>query len=291
MANPTLWISAIEIGCFFGLLALGFWLILIGSGFFNFAVGPLAMVGGLGTSALVINAGLPVPAAIVIALLIVVLLSALMEIAVVRPIQQRSGGGELPALVVVAALIFATQEGAGLVFGRASLPGQRLSEADPIELGDAVILINQVIMVFVTLMVFILVALMIRYTAIGRLLRAVGDNNEAAGILGLPVRRVRVTAFMLGGLIAGIAGLLYSAKSGVAYNMGLTWTLSGFLALVIGGSGRLWAPLIGGLILGVVQVFAPFYLSIIGPQTIMLVLGLIFFAFKPEGLFVRKVRA
>ncbi|OYO16566.1 branched-chain amino acid ABC transporter permease [Enemella dayhoffiae] len=291
MTDPQLWFSAIEIGCFFGLMALAFLLILVGSGFFNFALGPLAMVGGLGTSWLSLQLELPLPVAVLISLGVVVLLSAAMEVLVVRPIQQRSGSGELPALVAVAALIFAVQQGAGLVFGRSPLPGQRFSDADPLEIGEAILPVSAIILVVTTFVLFAAVTAWMRFTSTGRLLRAVGDNKDAAAVLGLPVRRIRLIAFILGGLIAGVAGLLYSSKSGVSFGMGLSWTLTGFLALVIGGTGRMWAPLVGGLILGVVQVFTPFYLSLIGPQTVILVLGLIFFAFKPEGLFTRKVRA
>lgn len=125
----------------------------------------------------------------------------------------------------------------------------------------------------------------------GRLLRAVGDNKEAAQLLGLPVGRVRLVAFVIGGLIAAIAGILFASKSGVSFTSGLSWTLTGFLALVIGGTGNIWGPLVGGLLLGAVQVFTPFYFDKLGPATVILVLALVFFAFKPEGIFVRKVRA
>lgn len=291
MTDLQLWFSAVEIGCFFALMALAFLLILVGSGFFNFALGPLAMVGGLGTSWFVTELEWPIWAAAGVSLLLVMVLSAVMETLVVRPIQQRSGSGELPALVTVAALIFAVQQGAGLAFGRSPLPGQRFTDADPIEIGEAILPITSVILIATTIVLFIAISAWMHFTSTGRMLRAVGDNKEAAAVLGLPVRRIRLIAFILGGLIAGIAGLLYSTKSGVGFQMGLSWTLTGFLALVIGGTGRMWAPLVGGLLLGLVQVFTPFYLSSIGPQTVILLLGLIFFAFKPQGLFTRKVRA
>jgi branched-chain amino acid transport system permease protein len=131
----------------------------------------------------------------------------------------------------------------------------------------------------------------IRLTRTGRLLRAVGDSTHAAGLLGLPVNRVRLIAFLVSGLLAAITGLLFAPKAGVSSLSGLSWALSGFLAMVVGGTGTVWAPLVGGLLLGVVEVFVPYYFG--GQSAVygLLIVALLFFAFKPSGLFVRRVRA
>ena len=291
MTDLQLWLSAAEIGCFFALIALSYLLIVVGAGFFNFALGPYAMVGGLGTSWLVIEHEVSLWPAIALGLLMVVALAGVTELVVVRPVQKRAGRGDLPALVAVAAVLFAVQQAAGLVFGRASLPGQQIVTFDPIEIGDAFLLPNALLLMATTVVVFAAVGAWVRFSRVGRLLRAVGDNLDAARILGLPVGRVRLVAFLLGGLIAGIAGVLFATKSGVSSTSGLSWTLTGFLALVIGGTGRIWAPLVGGLVLGAVQVFTPYYSTQITPQTVILLLALLFFALKPEGLFVRRVRS
>lgn len=291
MSNPQLWISALEIGCFFGLVALAYLLILVGSGFFNFALGPYAMLGALCASWLVVTYEVPTPAAILLGILLVMLVAGLTEVLVVRRIQRLSGKGELPALVAVAAVLFGIQQAAGLVFGVRPMPGLHLTQRPPIMVGDVVITWSAVTLIGATLVIFTLTAWWMRSSGTGRLLRAVGDNKDAALILGLPVARARLTAFLLGGLIAGVAGILFATKSGVAFTSGLGWTLTGFLALVIGGTGRIVGPLVGGLLLGIVQVFTPFYFSNIGPQAVIFVLGLLFFAFKPEGIFTRKVRS
>ncbi|MBK8731214.1 MAG: branched-chain amino acid ABC transporter permease [Tetrasphaera sp.] len=291
MKDPQLWISAIEIGCFFGLIALAYLLILVGSGFFNFAIGPYAMLGGLSTSWLVVEHEVPVPLAMLVGIVLVIIVSAVTELAVVRQVQKRAGKGELPALVAVSAVLFAVQQGSGLIFGQRPLPGQQIVPVTPINVGSAVVYPSTFILIGTTVVFFIATALWMRSSRMGRLLRAVGDNKEAAAVLGLPVSRARLTAFVLGGLIAAVAGILFSTKSGVAFTHGLGWTLTGFLALVIGGTGRIIGPLVGGLILGAIQVFVPFYLASLGPQAAIFLLGLVFFAFKPEGIFTRKVRA
>jgi branched-chain amino acid transport system permease protein len=290
MSDPQLWVSAIELGCFFGLLALSYFVVLAGTGFFNFAVGPYAMVGGLCTAWLVINHGFGLWVAVVIAMVVTMALAAVTELVVVRPVQARSGRSDLPALVAVTAVLFAIEQLAGVIFGYTTLPGENLVNIQPIQLGSAIVIPSALVLAIVTVVVFVLVALWVRFTRTGRLLRAVGDSREAATLLGLPVNRVRIIAFVLSGLLAGIAGLLFAPKAGVSSTSGLDWALSGFLALVVGGTATVWAPLVGGLILGALQIFIPFYFGGASLSYLLLILAVAFFALRPQGIFVRRVR-
>src|SRR3954463_13682774 len=126
-------------GCFFGLLALAYYLVLVGAGFFNFAIGPYAMVGGLCASYLVLYEDMNVWVAALIAILAAAALAVITELAVVRQVQKRSGRGELPALVAVAAVLFAIQQLGGYLFGYTTLPGQALFTFDPVTISDTVV--------------------------------------------------------------------------------------------------------------------------------------------------------
>jgi branched-chain amino acid transport system permease protein len=291
MGQLQLWLSALEMGCFFGLLALAYYLVLVGAGFFNFAIGPYAMVGGLCTSYLVLYEDMNVWAAAAVAISAAAALAVITELAVVRPVQRRSGGGELPALVAVAAVLFAIQQLGGYLFGYTTLPGQNLFTFDPVTVGDTAIQPSTLVLLAFTVVAFAGLALWIRSTSTGRLLRAVGDSTHAARLLGLPVNRIRLIAFVLSGLLAGIIGLLFAPKAGVSSLSGLSWALSGVLAMVVGGTGSVWAPLVGGLLLGAVEVFVPYYFGGQSHVYGLLIVALLFFALKPSGLFVRRVRA
>src|SRR5512139_3810127 len=154
MTDLLLWISAVQMGCFFGLLALSYYLVLVGAGFFNFAIGPYAMVAGLLASYLVIEGELDVWPAVAIAVVVAVLLAVATELLVVRPVQRRSGGGELPALVAVAAVLFAIQQIAGDQLGYLTLPGQNLLEIEPIAVGDTFLQPSALLMIAATLVAF-----------------------------------------------------------------------------------------------------------------------------------------
>jgi outer membrane protein TolC len=107
----------------------------------------------------------------------------------------------------------------------------------------------------VTLALFGALAAWLRWSRYGQWLRAVGENQQAARTMGFPVARIRLVAFAVGGLIAGVAGPLFSSKAGVSFESGLSYSLFGFIALVIGGTGSVWGPLAGGLFLAALQAY------------------------------------
>jgi branched-chain amino acid transport system permease protein len=290
VTNLQLWLSVIEVGCFFSLLGLAYLVVMEASGFFNLTIGPYAMLGGLVWTALVINEEMDKWLALAISLVSVLVISALTELLIVRPIERRSGGSEFPALVAVAALVFGLSQGAGLLFDRLPLPGQPLLTFTPWEIGDAFAPPSLVVALVVAVIAFGGVAALARWTSFGRGLRAVGDNKGAAQILGLRVNRIRLTAFVVSGLIAWAAGVAFSAKGGVSYDVGLHWALLGFLAIVIGGTGSWFAPLIGGMILGLTEVMVPYYVGGEYTDYVILLFALVFFGLRPQGVYVRKVR-
>ncbi|GLB63410.1 hypothetical protein NCCP2495_12880 [Dietzia sp. NCCP-2495] len=290
MSDPQLWLAAAEIGCFFALVALSIYLVVVGADFFNFAAGPYAMAAAMLTGYAAASWGLPVLAGAALGVLVGVVIAIATEIVIVRPVQRRSGGAELPALVAVTATLFAIQQLAGTAFGRTPVPVDNLLPVTDFRIGGLSVQGSTVTILLVAVVVLAATILWLRLSTTGQLLRAVGDNPGAAQTIGVGVNRVRLWAFGVSGAVAGIAGIVFAAKSGVQFTSGLSWTLTGFLALVIGGTGKPWAPLVGGLLLGCVQVFGGFYFGATGSSIAIFLIALVFFAFRPEGLFQRKVR-
>ncbi|NUP26340.1 MAG: branched-chain amino acid ABC transporter permease [Nocardia sp.] len=290
MSDPQLWLAAAEIGCFFALVALSIYLVVVGASFFNFAAGPYAMAAALLAGYAAAHWGVPILLGALSGIALAVGISLLTELVVVRPVQRRAGGAELPALVAVTATLFAIQQLAGTIFGRTPVSVANLLPIPDFRVGSVSVQGTTAIIIAVTVVVLLATVLWLRTTTTGRLLRAVGDNREAARMIGVNVGRVRLWAFGISGAVAGIAGIVFAAKSGAQFTSGLSWTLTGFLALVVGGTGKPWAPLIGGLALGWVQVFGSFYFGATGSSVAIFLVALVFFAFRPEGLFQRKVR-
>src|SRR5690606_9911389 len=101
---------------------------------------------------------------------------------------------------------------------------------------------------------------------------------------------VRIVAFGLAGVIAGLAGPLAAVKSGVSFHSGLWFALSGFLALVVGGTGSIWGPLAGGMLVALLQLTASYYLGGSAADYAMVALAVLALAVRPQGLFGRRVR-
>jgi branched-chain amino acid transport system permease protein len=265
--------------------------VLNGAGFFNFAIGPYTMFSGLASSWLVFIQGWDLPQAIAVGIAATIVLSVLTELLVVRPIERRSAGEELPALIAVVAVLYAIAQLAGTVFGRRPLPGRPwFVFENPLQVGAAYIDAQVITTVVVTLLVFTAMSLWLKFSPYGKILRAVGDNQEAAQTLGLPVSRVRLIAFGLAGLVAGIAGPLFASKAGVGFDSGLSYSLYGFIALVLGGTGSPWAPLAGGLLLASIQIMSSYFFGSVWLNYATLAVAVIFFAVRPEGIFARRVR-
>jgi len=283
------WISILELASFSSLIALGFFIVLRGADLFMFALGPLAMFAAMFGSYQTIKQGWPLPIAILVGVLISVVLSSLTEVSVVRPIHLRTGGEENPSIIAVVAILFALEQLAGWLFGRAPLPGQQLWSAR-FDIGDAVITGQTAILLVVTLICFIGIWWWMKATPSGRMLRAVGDNEQAARMIGVPVNRIRLMAFALAGLLAGIAGTIFAAKAGVSFVSGLQWSLAGFLAVIVGGLGSVWAPLAGALIVAGLQTASIYYFGQSVQVYLTFILAFAFFAFRPQGIFQNKVR-
>lgn len=289
MPPPAVAVSIVEIGCFYALIAAAYLVVMHGSGLFNFAIGPYAMAAGLGGAFFGSQLGWPAVVAILAGIAISVSVSLLTELVIVRPIEAR-GGPELAALVAMVSVLFAVQQGAATAFGRRPLPGTRWIGGDLIRLGPFTVDPQSVVLVIVTLVVFGALAIWFRRAKYGQLLRAVGDNKHAARTLGLPVNRIRLVAFGLAGLVAGIAGSLFAPKAGVSFDAGLLYTTSGLLAFVIGGTGSVWAPLVGGLLFAALQLMATLWFGSSAIHYVTLAVAVVFFAFRPGGLFTRRMR-
>ena len=283
----VLW-SAIQTGAFYGVLGLSYMLIARSTGVLNFSVGAYAMLAGLTYGELSGARELGLAIAIISGLVVAVLAALGTELFVVRPIAER-GRDEFAAVMAIVALLFVLEQLAGFVFGHQAVVSARMLDGYR-RFGDVIIDDQQILGVVLSLTVFVLVALWIQRGRYGRMLRAVGDNPHAATALGLPVRRIRLFAMAVAGLVAGIAGILVAPLAGVTYESATSYTIVGFIAMVIGGMANAWAPLVGGLLLGVLQTFGSRYIGGASADYILFIVVLVLFTFRPEGIFTLRLR-
>ena len=123
-----------------------------------------------------------------------------------------------------------------------------------------------------------------RYTRLGLMLRVAAVDGVGAQLCGINLSYVRVIAFALGGLIAAIVGWLYAPLYAAGYLIGAVPGMKGFIVLVVGGLGSPFGALLAGLLIGVLEVTAAFYISSIYSDAIAFAALLVILLCRPSGL-------
>lgn len=133
------------------------------------------------------------------------------------------------------------------------------------------------------------VMLFLRKTLIGKAVRAVSENMDAAMLVGISPHRVNMIAFAVGIALAGVAGCTLATTYAIDPYFGFLFSLKALIALALGGLGNVGGALAGGLALGVIESGASFFLP--GwPDAVAYLVFLLVLMFRPEGLFVRSVK-
>ncbi len=143
----------------------------------------------------------------------------------------------------------------------------------------------QLIMILSAVSFLAFLYLLLTRTLLGKSLRAVSDNMELASIMGVSLKKVRVSVWALASIFAGFGGVLLAMDTNLEPTMGLTNLIKAFAAVLVGGAGNVWGALLGGLFIGIaenlsVAFFSPGYKDFISFAAIILVL-----LFRPRGLF------
>ncbi len=281
-------ISGIALGCIYGLIALGFVLIYKATETVSFAQGDLMMLGAFGGMVCMTMLDFPFWLAVLSALVSMGLMGLLIERALIRPILGQ------PAFSIVMLTIGVGYVARGLI---TMLPGIGTdTHVLPVPYKDALLQIGGliipmeqlVVMVFTALLCVALFALF-RYTKLGIAMQASSQNQLAAYYMGIPVKRLNGLVWALAALVAAIAGLLLAPITFVHANMGFIG-LKAFPAAVVGGFSSLPGAIVGGMIIGVVESLAGFYLPEGFKDIAAYVVVLIMLMVKPNGLFGERLR-
>ncbi len=276
-------VSGLGIGCVYGLIGIGFCVIYNASGIVNFAQGAFVMLGGMITHVLLVRGQLPYIAAIVLSVLVVALLGVVIERLVVRPLWKRNA----PMFVMILATLAAQIVIERLTFLAVDDQPKTLpvfTDLPPIMVGGVAVNIQSLWIVAGSLAIVGLLALFFKGTRTGKAMRACAINREAAALQGIPVHGMLALAFGLSAGLGAIAGIMLTPTQYTAFNVGVPFAISGFIAAIIGGFGRPFGAFLGGLTLGVVQSVAILSFGA-GLKTVVALSVLLLFLFvRPSGI-------
>lgn len=277
-------VSGIGIGCVFGLIGIGYCVIYNASGIVNFAQGAFVMLGGMLTHALLTRARFPLLVAAFIAVVLVALLGVVVERLVVRPLWHRNA---TPFVMILATLaVQIVLERATLILAGdqpKTLPN--FIDLPPLMLGKVAISYQLMVIAVTSLLLVGLLALFFGRTRVGRAMRACSINREAAALQGIPVSRMLAYAFALSAGLGAIAGVLITPTQFTAFNIGVSFAISGFIAAIVGGFGNPAGAFVGGIVLGLAQSIAIVALGSSFKNIAALSMLLVFITIRPMGLF------
>ncbi len=288
-------ISGIAQGCIYGLIALGFVLIYKATETVSFAQGELMMLGAFGGLVAMTMMGLPFWLAVPCVIVAMALVGVLMERVVIRPVLGQ------PAFSIVMLTIGIGYVARGLITmipgigtDTNSLPVPYKDEiwkfgGDAMGIGAVVINVENIVVIAVTAVLCVLLFALFRYSKLGIAMQAASQNQLAAYYMGIPVKRLNGIAWGLAAAVAAIAGILLAPITFVHANMGFIG-LKAFPAAVVGGFGSLPGAIVGGLVIGVVESLAGFYLPDGFKDTAAYIVVLVMLMVKPNGLFGEKLR-
>ena len=287
-------VSGIVTGCVYALIGVSLVIIYKSSDVINFAGGEMVMVGGyLGMFAL-LWLNLPYFFIFPFAALVIFVGGALFD----RVVLTRVVGRSVPGHSVLVAMIIAT---VGLSYALKGIVRlipytqdvRRLppiSSGAPIFLGPVVLQLQDIAIIIATLAIMGALWAFFNFTMIGKALRATSQNPRAAALVGIPVRRMSMTAWGLAAALAGIAGILLAPKLLLTPDMGAIVILA-LAAAIIGGFVSLPGCVAGGVLLGIVQNLIGIYVSSraisLAPFLVIMIVLLV----RPQGLFAGNVRA
>jgi branched-chain amino acid transport system permease protein len=298
---PQQLVNGLTLGAVYALIALGYSMVYGVLQLLNFAHGDVYMIGafvGYGVlTALAPKAGLLLPAWLILVLMLLAamlvcgLLGVLIEWFAYRPLR---GAPRIAPLISALGVSFFLQSTMQLIFSanfRAMKTELVLPPRLGIDIGPVRVSAVRLLVIIGALVLMAALTVLVRRTRLGRAMRAVAIDREAASMMGVDVDRVIVTTFFIGSALAGAAGVLVGlAFTSVWHYMGFTAGLKGFTAAVLGGIGNVPGAMLGGLLLGLTESLAVGFISPTYKDLIAFVVLIIVLLVRPTGLLGARVQ-
>jgi branched-chain amino acid transport system permease protein len=281
-------IGGLLAGVMYSLVALGFVLIYKASGVFNFAQGTMVLFAAL-TFVGLLERGVPLILAFVIAGAVMVLIGIAIERLMLRPLVNQE---QIILFMATIGLAFFLDGFGQLVWGGDVHPLDIGIPKKPLIIGG--VLINQFDLVAAAVAGTLVagLALFFQRTAIGRALRAVADDHQAAQSVGIPLRFIWVIVWSVAGIVGLVAGIMWGSNLGVQFSISLV-ALKALPVLMLGGFTSVPGAIVGGLIVGVGEKVAEvFWGPALGgaiEDWFAYVLALAFLLIRPQGLFGERI--
>ena len=263
-------INGLVLGSMYALVALGYTMVYGIINLINFAHGEVLMVGALTSWAIIVGIqesmpGMPGWLLLIVALvassIVAAALNFTIEKVAYKPLRNSP---KLAPLITAIGMSILLQTLAMIIFKPNYKPYPTLLPAKPFEVAGAVITSTQIMILGLTAVSLAVLMYLVNYTRLGRAMRATAENPRVAALMGVKPDMVISATFIIGAVLATIAGVMYASNYGtVQHTMGFLPGLKAFTAAVFGGIGNLGGAVVGGILLGLIEAIGSGYIGIL----------------------------
>ncbi len=282
-------INGISLGSIYAIIALGYTMVYGIAKMLNFAHGDVIMIGSYIVYLCMNSLGINPYLAIMVSVIVCTLLGMSIEKIAYKPLR---GATSLAVLITAIGVSYFLQNIALLLFGANTKSFNSVIALDPIKLADGKLVISwtTIITVLVCILIMICLVLFIKKTKAGQAMLAVSEDKGAAQLMGINVNATISLTFAIGSGLAAIAGVLFcSAYPTLTPYTGSMPGIKAFTAAVFGGIGSIPGALIGGILLGIIEILGRAYISSQLSDAIVFSVLIIVLLVKPTGILGKKL--
>ncbi len=282
-------INGVSLGSIYAIIALGYTMVYGIAKMLNFAHGDVIMVGGYIAFCSITGLGWPPVLAVLAAVLVCTLLGIIIEGLAYKPLRNATS---LAVLITAIGVSYFLQNAALLIWtSNTKVFPNIFAELPALQLGETQIAPVTLITVLANIVIMLALTFFTSKTKMGKAMRAVSEDKGAATLMGINVNRTISMTFAIGSGLAAIAGvLLCTAYPTLQPTTGAMPGIKAFTAAVFGGIGSIPGAMLGGILLGVIEIFGKAYISTQLSDAIVFAVLIIVLLVKPTGLLGHKVR-
>ena len=281
-------INGISLGSIYAIIALGYTMVYGIAKMLNFAHGDVIMVGGYISFYAMTLLGLPVPVAVLAAVFVCTVLGIVVERLAYKPLRAATS---LAVLITAIGMSYFLQNAALLVWGANPKAYPNIfKDIEAVEYAGIRISPVAIVAIMANVVIMIALNLFTTRTKMGKAMRAVSEDKGAATLMGINVNFTISLTFAIGSGLAAIAGvLLCTAYPTLMPTTGSMPGIKAFTAAVFGGIGSIPGAMIGGLFLGIIEIFARAYISSELADAIVFGVLIVVLIFRPTGLLGKQI--
>ena len=278
-------INGLNLGATYALIALGYTMVYGIIRMINFAHGDFIMIGAYTlfyTIPLMVNAGMPAWLAVIAAIVVCAIVGVLVEIFAYRPVRK---AGPMSALITALAMSIFLQNLAMVLFGSRPHNVSAIFSLPSVTVAGVTISLNVVLTIVIGLVIMLALQLFVKKTKLGKAMRAVPQDRDASTLAGINVNKIITVTFAIGSALAAVAGvLLCSAYPSLTPTTGAMPGIKAFTAAVFGGIGSIPGAMLGGVLLGIIEIMSKAYVSTQLADAIVFAVLIIVLLVRPTGL-------